>query len=144
MPSIQGKVFPYNRYLLDQKSSNFMYRISLAHGWATGPTNLLSRYVAGVQIISAGGKQWQIEPQVGDLTTVESGITTPLGSFTVDITADGKGGITAFSFVTPAGTTGDVVLPGGTTGSLTSSSGQTVALTNGVATGLSGGTWTLG
>lgn len=118
--------------------------MSFAHGWATGPTNLLSRYVAGIQIAGAGGQQWKIAPQVGDLTTVSSGITTTVGSLAVEITADGKGGITAFSFVTPAGTTGDVVLPGSTVGSLTSSSGQTVALTNGVATGLSGGSWTLG
>ncbi|CAN8102185.1 unnamed protein product [Discula destructiva] len=118
-------------------------RVSYAHGWATGPTNLLSRYVAGIQIVGAAGKQWRIAPQTGDLTTVSSGITTTLGSITVEITADGQGGITAFSFVAPAGTTGDVVLPSGTSGSLTDGSGQTVALTNGVATGLSGGSWTL-
>ncbi|KAJ4390040.1 hypothetical protein N0V93_007513 [Gnomoniopsis smithogilvyi] len=119
-------------------------RVSYAHGWSTGPTNLLSRYVAGIQIVGAGGQQWTIAPQVGDLTTVSGGITTTVGSFTVEITADGKGAITAFSLVTPAGTTGDVVLPASTIGSLTSDSGQTVALTNGVATGLNGGSWTLG
>lgn len=80
---------------------------------------------------------------MGDLTTVSGGMTTTVGSITVEITANGSGGITAFSFVTPAGTTGDVVLPPGTTGSLTDGTGQTVTLTNGAATGLSGGSWTL-
>ncbi|KAF3767680.1 family 78 glycoside hydrolase [Cryphonectria parasitica EP155] len=118
-------------------------RVSLAHGWSTGPTSLLSRYVAGIQIVSAAGQEWKIAPAVGDLTTVSSGMATTLGNFTVDITADGSGGITALSFKTPAGTTGDVVLPSDTAGSLTTSSGQTIALTDGVATGLSGGNWAL-
>lgn len=118
-------------------------RVSLAHGWSTGPTNLLSRYVGGIQIIASAGQKWKIVPAVGDLTSVESGMSTTLGTFSVDITADGKGGITAFSFVTPDGTTGDVVLPSGTTGSLTSSSGETVALKDGVATEVNGGSWSL-
>lgn len=84
-----------------------------------------------------------MQPEVGDLTSVESGMSTTLGSFSVEIAADGNGGITAFSFVTPDGTTGDVVLPSDTTGTIMSSSGETVALTSGVATGVSGGSWSL-
>lgn len=93
--------------------------------------------------MTAAGQKWKIQPEVGDLTSVESGMSTSLGAFSVELTADGNGGITAFTFVTPDGTNGDVVLPSGTTGSLTSSSGETVALTSGVATGVSGGSWTL-
>lgn len=94
--------------------------------------------------MGAAGQKWKIAPQLGDLTSVSSGITTNVGAFSVEITADGSGAITAFSFVTPTGTTGDVVLPQGTTGTLTDGSGQMVTLTDGVATGLSGGSWTLG
>lgn len=93
--------------------------------------------------MTAAGQQWRIQPQVGDLTSVESGMSTTLGSFSVEITADGNGGITAFSFVAPDGTVGDVVLPSDTIGSLTSSSGETVELTSGVAAGVSGGSWSL-
>lgn len=118
-------------------------RVSHAHGWATGPTNLLSRYVAGIQIVAAAGQQWKIAPELGDLTAVSAGMETGVGSFSVNITADGSGAITALSFETPTGTTGDVVLPASTTGSLTSSDGQTVALSSGTASGVSGGSWTL-
>lgn len=93
--------------------------------------------------MAAAGQQWKIVPSVGDLTTVSAGMSTTLGSFSVSITADGDGGITAFSFETPAGTSGDVVLPEGTTGSLTNSVGQTVVLSSGTATGVSGGSWSL-
>lgn len=80
---------------------------------------------------------------MGDLTSVESGMSTNLGLFSVAIAADGNGGITALSFVTPEGTTGDVVLPNDTTGTLTSSSGETVRLSSGVAASISGGSWAL-
>lgn len=118
-------------------------RVSLAHGWSTGPTNLLSRYVAGIRLVTAAGQQWRIQPEVGDLTSVESGMSTTLGSFSVEVAADGAGGITGLSFVTPEGTTGDVILPKDTTGTLKSSSGETVTLSGGVAAGISGGNWTL-
>lgn len=118
-------------------------RVSHAHGWSSGPTNLLSRYVAGIQIVTAAGQQWKIAPTVGDLTIVSAGMATTLGSFSVNITADGSGGVTALSFETPAGTTGDVVLPEGTIGSLINSDGQTVALSSGRAAGVAGGSWSL-
>lgn len=99
--------------------------------------------MAGLQIVTAAGQQWKIEPRVGDLTTVSAGLSTTLGSFSVEISADGKGGITALSFEAPTGTAGDVVLPGTTSGSLTSSVGQTVALSSGTAQGVPGGSWKL-
>lgn len=93
--------------------------------------------------MTAAGQQWRIQPEVGDLTRVESGMSTTLGLFSVSITADGNGGITALNLETPEGTTGDVVLPGQTTGTLTSSSGETARLSSGVAGGISGGSWAL-
>ncbi|PSS02132.1 alpha-L-rhamnosidase [Coniella lustricola] len=119
-------------------------RVSHAHGWSTGPTSLLSRYVAGIQLSGPAGQTWKIAPTVGDLTTISSGLATILGSFAINITADGNGVITSFSVETPAGTSGDVILPSGTTGSLTSdASGQTVPLVYGTAENLSGGLWSL-
>lgn len=67
---------------------------------------------------------------------------TTLGSFSVNLTADGSGGITALTFETPEGTTGDVVLPVDTNGSLESGSGQIIELESGTALGLAGGSWT--
>lgn len=117
-------------------------RVSHAHGWATAPTSLLSRYVAGIHLTAALGQAWRIAPLPGGLSTVSSGMSTSLGSFAVDVGADSGGAITSFSFEAPAGTAGDVVLPPGTEGSLTSDAGESVALSGGIATGVSGGRWT--
>lgn len=54
-------------------------RVSFAHGWATGPTSTLTFLVAGLQLTSAGGKTWRVEPAIGGLTTIEAGISTSLG-----------------------------------------------------------------
>lgn len=117
-------------------------RVSHAHGWSTGPTGALSQYVAGIHLTAGAGSEWRIEPLVGDLTVVTSGMSTTLGKFSVDITADADGTITSFSFETPEGTTGDVILPPGNIGSLASNAGETVSLSGGTAMKISGGQWT--
>ncbi|KAJ4362511.1 hypothetical protein N0V83_010605 [Neocucurbitaria cava] len=40
-------------------------RISHAHGWSTGPTSLMTFYVAGVQVTGKGGGEWRIKPMLG-------------------------------------------------------------------------------
>jgi alpha-L-rhamnosidase len=54
-------------------------RMSLAHGWASGPTSWLSEHVLGVQVAEPGGKTLRIRPNLGDLTFVEGTFPTPLG-----------------------------------------------------------------
>jgi hypothetical protein len=83
-------------------------RVSFAHGWATGPTSTLTFLVAGVQLTSAGGKTWRIEPALGDLTKVEAGFSTSLGWFESKtiVREDGKG--VNMSFETPEETMGVV------------------------------------
>lgn len=120
-------------------------RVSHAHGWSTGPTSLLSFYVAGIQLTSGAGRTWSIVPAVGDLTSVEAGFETPLGRFENAITVDGVNGtIVEMQFSTPAGTTGTVSLPG-VQGKLVSSNGgiDEVELVDGYAGSLEGGTWRL-
>jgi alpha-L-rhamnosidase len=53
--------------------------MSLAHGWASGPTSWLSEHVLGVQVAEPGGKTLRIRPNLGDLTFVEGTFPTPLG-----------------------------------------------------------------
>lgn len=125
----------YAPYPLDQ-------RVSHAHGWSSGPTNVLSRYIAGIILTGPAGKTWHIQPMLGGLTSVDAGMSTNLGLFAVVVQGSG-GAISAFSFQTPAGTTGDVVLPSGTVGSLANAAGETVRLVGGTAVGLSGGSWKL-
>lgn len=84
-------------------------RVSHAHGWATGPTSVLTFGIAGLQIGSAGGGTWRIEPGLGDLTSVEAGFVAPAGVFEVKAGVDAKGDVEVW-FVTPEGTTGSVSL----------------------------------
>ena len=115
--------------------------LSHAHGWATAPTYLLSTYVADLHLTSASGATWVMSPQLGDLTSVEAGFQTALGSFSVAILTSGpKGTITSMNFSTPAGTSGTVILPG-YGGSLLGADGTAVTLTDGVAEGVKGGNW---
>ncbi len=58
-------------------------RHSLCHGWSSGPTSWLSRYVLGVQILEPGCKVIRIEPHLGDLKWVEGTYPTPFGVISI-------------------------------------------------------------
>jgi len=117
-------------------------RLSHAHGWSTGPTSLLSFYVAGIRLIGAAGSIWRIEPLMGDLTLVEAGFETPLGNFGNLVKAVG-GAIVAMEFETPERTVESVILRGVEGSLVSSTTGESVNLVDGVADGLSGGAWSL-
>ena len=85
-------------------------RISHAHGWATGPTSSLTFYVAGVQLLSAGGKTWRIAPSLGDLKIADAGFSTDLGFFSAK-TQIGDDGAWTMEFEAPRETSGEVKLP---------------------------------
>lgn len=116
-------------------------RVSHAHGWSTGPTLALTFFAGGLHLTGPGGAAWTIEPQPGNLTSVDTGFSTPRGSFSVIFRRDGDT-YTDFTFTTPEETTGDVHLRGAE-GNLQSKNGDKVKLVDGTATGLRGGTWEL-
>lgn len=68
------------------------YRHSLCHGWASGPTAWLSKYVLGVSVVEPGCKVVRIVPALGDLEWVEGSYPTPEGIINVrhEKTADGS------------------------------------------------------
>lgn len=68
------------------------FRHSLCHGWASGPTAWLSRYVLGVEVLEPGCRKVRIEPHLGDLRWVEGTFPTPQGVISIKHTrgADGK------------------------------------------------------
>lgn len=84
-------------------------RISHAHGWATGPTSSLTFYIAGIQILTAGGATWRVAPDLGDLKHVDAGFSTTVGFFSAKTTVD-EGGL-ELEFETPEGTVGEVKVP---------------------------------
>ncbi|KAG9696044.1 bacterial alpha-L-rhamnosidase domain-containing protein, partial [Aureobasidium melanogenum] len=85
-------------------------RISHAHGWSTGPTAFLSQYIAGIQLVTAGGRTWKMAPKLGNLSTAHAGFSTPVGSFEAFTNVTSNGSI-SMDFSTPVGTTGGVGIP---------------------------------
>jgi hypothetical protein len=81
-------------------------RISHAHGWATGPTASLTAYVAGLQLVSAGGEKWRVAPELGDLRHVDAGFSTSLGVFKARTEVGEKS--VGMEFEAPVGTSGEV------------------------------------
>ncbi|MBR8040250.1 hypothetical protein KDW85_17720 [Burkholderia cenocepacia] len=84
---------------------------SLAHGWSSGPTSALSKYVLGVRPLSAGYRSWLVEPQPGDLRWARGRVPTPHGAIDVEWRTSG----TDFDLtvVVPPGTTGAIGVPVG-------------------------------
>ncbi len=87
---------------------------SLAHGWSSGPTSALSRYVLGVRPVTAGFKQWLVKPQTGDLQWALGTVPTPYGAIPVKW-GRAQNGVFRIDVTVPAGTTGTIALPAGGT-----------------------------
>jgi len=86
--------------------------VSHSHGWSSGPTSALTEFVLGISVTSPLGKTWKIAPQFGNLTSVEGGFSTELGTFTASWNQTGVGKY-VLEFAMPEGTTGELVLPAG-------------------------------
>lgn len=69
------------------------FRHSLCHGWASGPTWFLTRYVLGIRVIEAGCKKLLIKPCLANLDYVRGKYPTPYGTVTVEHTKDAFGKI---------------------------------------------------
>ena len=69
------------------------FRHSLCHGWASGPTAWLSRYVLGVEVVEPGFKKVRIIPHLGNLKWVEGTFPTPYGVIQIKHTKGANGKI---------------------------------------------------
>ncbi|KAI5778766.1 bacterial alpha-L-rhamnosidase domain protein [Geopyxis carbonaria] len=92
-------------------------RISHAHGWATAPTAALTRDIAGMRVVAAGGQTWEAGPNPGDLLYAEAGFHTELGSFGSSWRKTSGGGL-EWNVTTPAGTSGRIAVPVNGTGAV--------------------------
>jgi hypothetical protein len=88
--------------------NDFSYT-SHSHGWATGPVTALTEHILGLSITGRAGATWRLAPQIGDLTHVEGGFMTKLGSYSASWTKQNDGSI-VLEYDVPAGTSGDVVV----------------------------------
>lgn len=67
------------------------HRHSLCHGWASGPTAWLSRYVLGVKVLEPGCKKVLIEPNLGNLKWVKGTFPTPYGEIKIEHVKTSRG-----------------------------------------------------
>ncbi|CZR65052.1 uncharacterized protein PAC_14952 [Phialocephala subalpina] len=86
-------------------------RNSHAHGWAAGPTTVLTQGILGIKLLTPMGKTWEIEPHLTKwLGYAQGGFATKLGKFEVVVTrmrstSTGRK-IEALNVTYPAGTMG--------------------------------------
>ncbi len=68
------------------------FRLSLCHGWASGPTPWLTEHVLGIKVVAPGCKVIKVTPHLGDLEFAEGSFPTPYGIVKVKHTklANGK------------------------------------------------------
>lgn len=55
------------------------YRHSLCHGWSSGPTAWLTRYILGIEVVAPGCRIIHITPNLCDLDWAEGTYPTPYG-----------------------------------------------------------------
>lgn len=60
------------------------FRHSLCHGWASGVTSWLVRYVLGIEIVEPGCRKIRIHPSLCDLQWVRGAYPTPMGVLKVE------------------------------------------------------------
>ena len=70
-------------------------RHSLCHGWASGPTAWMTRYVLGIQVVEPGCKTVLIDPNLGDLEWAEGTFPTPYGLISVRHEKDSNGKVSS-------------------------------------------------
>jgi hypothetical protein len=58
---------------------------TINHAWTGGPLTLMSQYVAGIAPTQPGYAEFQVLPQLGDLTQVAANVPSRKGAISVDI-----------------------------------------------------------
>ncbi|HUY12356.1 MAG TPA: alpha-L-rhamnosidase C-terminal domain-containing protein [Terriglobia bacterium] len=86
------------------------YFVSLAHGWSTGPTIVLTENILGIKPTSAGFANVTIRPDLAGLQWARGGEPTPRGPIKVDFHASSDGKLDA-TVDLPPGTNAAVSVP---------------------------------
>jgi len=60
-------------------------RMSLCHGWASGPTAWMSRHILGIRPIEPGCATIEVDPWLGNLEWAKGTFPTPKGEVSVDV-----------------------------------------------------------
>lgn len=87
-PLCDGKTDIHGTY---GKHCYIKLRLSLCHGWASGPADFISKNILGVEILEPGCRKVRISPKLGDLVWVKGTYPTPYGVIEIEHRkADGK------------------------------------------------------
>ena len=85
---------PSNKYDIHSGGGAYCYiglRLSLCHGWASGPTAWLTRYVLGIRPLEPGCSVIEVAPHLGNLEFAEGSFPTPKGVVKVSHRKDANG-----------------------------------------------------
>ncbi len=74
-------------------------RLSLCHGWASGPTPFLMEQIGGIEILEPGCKKVRINPNLGNLEWIKVVYPTPYGE--IRIFAEQQNGETKVTYDAP-------------------------------------------
>ena len=87
------EIVPTGHYDTHADGGDYCYkglRMSLCHGWASGPTAWLSRHVLGVKPLDPGCTRMEICPNLGDLDWVKGSFPTPKGPVKIHVSKGKK------------------------------------------------------
>lgn len=79
---------PDDKFDIHADGGDYCYkglRMSLCHGWASGPTAWLSRHVLGARPLEPGCKVIEVNPHLGNLEWAKGEFPTPKGVVKIDV-----------------------------------------------------------
>jgi len=115
----------WEEYLPDGEFNGGDY-MSLAHGWATGPTSGLTNYVAGIGPELSTTVPFHLIPHPGDLTQVSATVPLPQGTVSTSWKYLQNGASFVETVTAPAGVAGRYGIPTGGQATTISIDGQQV------------------
>jgi|GEM_PF-517598 len=104
------------------------------HGWAAGPMYALSAYAAGVQPTQPGYAQYTVQPQPGDLTSIDQTVPTIKGNIGVALRIPTATHLT-LGVTSPSNTTAKISIPLHGMTNVTITANGTTVYANGASTG---------
>src|SRR6202042_551629 len=111
-PKGTGSTF-WEGYLQDGSFDYDSAYMSLAHGWATGPTSALTNYVAGIGPELSSTVPFHVIPHPGDLTQVSATVSLPAGTVSTSWKYSQNGSSFLETITAPDGVAGRYGIPTG-------------------------------
>ena len=90
------EIVPADRYDIHSGGGAYCYtglRLSMCHGWASGPTSWMTRHVLGVTPLEPGCRTIEVAPNLGSLNSVEGTFPTPFGPVKISASRNAKGAV---------------------------------------------------